>query len=75
MKIETTHGLSNTWLYEIFKRMISRCENPMSHTAKWCKFSAFLVANLDDRVVGSKMMRPEEVVFSEKVVLPLRWKV
>ena len=27
-KIELTHGLSNTRLCEIFKGMISRCENP-----------------------------------------------
>jgi hypothetical protein len=47
-------------------------KKPMSHTVNWCKFSAFIGVSLDDNVDGSKMMRPEEVLFSEKVVLPLR---
>ena len=41
-KIELTHGLSNTRLYEIFRGMISRCENPMSHTVNCVNFRRLL---------------------------------
>ena len=47
----------------------------MPHTVKRCKISVLIGVSLDDNVDGSKMMRPERVVFSEKVVLPLRRKV
>jgi hypothetical protein len=52
--------------------MISRRENFDVPHGKRCNFSAFFGVSLDDNVDGSKMMRPEEVLFSEKVVLPLR---
>jgi hypothetical protein len=70
MKIDQTHGLPNPCLYEIFKRMISLCENPMSHTVKRCKFSASIVASLDGSVAGSKIRHPPGAISCKNRLSP-----